>query len=85
MVKDKKKDTHPDFTGRIEIDDTLLTELQDALRTGGKATISLAGWKNSSPDAGPWISLSAKLDKPYQGRSRATGGNRESKTDDFWN
>lgn len=47
----------PNFSGKVELDKTLVKELIDALAKGNKAELNIAGWSRTSSKGNNFISL----------------------------
>lgn len=86
IFKNKKKnDKAPDFSGSLELDEALLTELLTALKNGGQAKIRLIGYTNTSAERDPWIRLLASKDEPFQGQQRGrTAAQKDDSDEGLW-
>lgn len=84
FVNDRKASpNHPDYEGKIELDDELVRCLLDQLKAGDVPTLDLKGWKKTSKTNKPFLSLSPK--PPYKrGESTSSGSSspRRSSADD---
>lgn len=68
----KKSDNSPDFTGSLEVDADLLTELQAQLQANPRAKLDLAAWRKMS-NGKEFLSL--RLKRPYNGAMTQPQGN----------
>jgi len=62
----KANDRAPDFTGIIDIDQALCSEIADQLRANPRAKLEVAGWRKSK-NGKEFVSL--RLQPPYGRRS----------------
>ena len=62
----------PNYTGSIELDETLIAHLSAALKAGKPAVLRLAGWKQVSKKNGKGF-LSLKLSAPLQQKREQHG------------
>ena len=58
----------PDYTGDIEMDRDLVTNMVDQLNNGARfAKVRIAGWGRQSDRAGDFISVKASENRPKEG------------------
>lgn len=58
--KRKTSQSHPDFTGSLELDADLLRQLIELARENKPIKMDLSGWKKQSQAAGTFLSITAK-------------------------
>lgn len=78
----KQAENHPDYEGKLELDDALVRVLLDQLKAGDVPTLELKGWKKVSKTGKKFLSLSPK--QPWKGNGASSGGgsSRRSAADD---
>jgi hypothetical protein len=71
----------PDYSGPLEISTDLLKVLLDQANAGEPVKMQLTAYKNTHPERGEWIKLTAVKYEPYTGGKN--GKSRSIKDDPF--
>ena len=80
-VREKRSEKSPDFTGQVEIDETLYKAIGAALAAGdGYAKIYLAGWKRISRNGNEFLSIKASewRERPAEGQKQERQAPRQA-------
>ena len=84
-TKEKRSDKTPDYSGTIDLDDTILNSLLSEYKKSGAVRLRVSAWKNVSQDYGTWLKLWVSKDEPRppaMGQAARPSYRSESKNDE---